>query len=94
LQGTRGKRATWIDGGHLSFGIHAGNTDATEVTDRVITCQFDRQQWIDHLGNGLPPEGYDQGGLSGAPLLTLVENNNVFSWRLGGSFFKYIQPRN
>ena len=75
----------------IEFGIYAANTVATEVTGDLINCQFNRKEWIDHLGLGLPEENYDLSGISGAPLLTLVENDGVMSWRLGGVI--YCGPR-
>lgn len=56
----------------------------TSVTDRQITCRFDRQKMIDFSGSGLPPPGYDIGGVSGGPMLmpTLVEGGVV--WRFAG----------
>jgi hypothetical protein len=86
--GFPGKERLAIRPRHISFGIYSGNTVATEVTDRVVTAHFNRQEWIDHLGHGLPPPGYDLGGLSGAPLLTLVEQDRVLSWRLGGIVYQ------
>jgi hypothetical protein len=65
------------------FGIYTAATPATEITDYLITCEFDREEWVHTVGAGLPPENYDLGGLSGAPLLALVEHH-VLSWRLAG----------
>jgi hypothetical protein len=51
----------------------------TSVTERQITCRFDREKMIDFSGSGLPPPGYDIGGVSGGPMLvpTLVEGGVV-----------------
>lgn len=60
----------------------------TSVTDRQVTCRFDREKMIDFSGNGLPPQGYDIGGVSGGPLLmlTLLVHEGVVGvvWRLAG----------
>jgi hypothetical protein len=60
----------------------------TSVTDHQITCRLDREKMIDLGGNGLPPVGYDIGGISGGPLLvpTLVRQGALEGvvWRLGG----------
>src|SRR5258708_2258876 len=60
----------------------------TSVTDRQITCRFDREKMIDLGGNGLPPVGYDIGGVSGGPMLmpTLVRQDTLEGviWRLAG----------
>jgi hypothetical protein len=63
-------------------------TAITSVTDHQIACRFDREKSIDFSGSGLPPPGYDIGGVSGGPLLlpTLVREGNIEGvvWRFGG----------
>jgi hypothetical protein len=60
----------------------------TSVTDHQIGCRFEREKMIDLSGQGLPPQGYDIGGVSGGPLLmpTLVRQEGVEGviWRLAG----------
>jgi hypothetical protein len=60
----------------------------TSVTDHQIACRFEREKMIDLGGQGLPPQGYDIGGVSGGPLLipTLVRQEDVEGviWRLAG----------
>jgi hypothetical protein len=34
-----------------------------------LCCQFDRRYWVDIRGLGLPPVGYELGGISGGPML-------------------------
>jgi hypothetical protein len=57
----------------------------TSVTDRQITCRFDREKMLALSESGLPPPGYDIGGVSGGPMLmpTLVEGGGVI-WRFAG----------
>lgn len=72
----------------FEWGSYIGVTTATSVTDQYIACQFDRQEMVDMFGTGLPPEKQWLGGLSGAPLWTLVQTD-IFSWRLGGVIYQY-----
>jgi len=62
--------------------------EITSVTDRQIACRINREKIIDFSGRGLPPEGYDIGGVSGGPLLlpTLVREGPVEGvvWRFAG----------
>jgi len=44
------------------------------------------------LGNGLPPEDYDFRGMSGGPMLTVVEHNGIRSWRLAGILYRGPNP--
>jgi hypothetical protein len=60
----------------------------TSFTDHQITCRLDREMMIDLNGAGLPPVGFDIGGVSGGPLLmpTLVRQGHLEGviWRLAG----------
>jgi len=69
-------------------GLLRGVTVATSVTDDYVASQFDRADMVDIFGTGLPPERQWLGGLSGAPLWTLVETK-IFSWRLAGVIYEY-----
>lgn len=79
--------ATRMRGHVIEYGVYALNTVATSVTDRLIACEFDRANWLDTRGLGLPPAGFDLSGISGSPLLTLVDSKRVLSWRLSGITF-------
>jgi hypothetical protein len=56
----------------------------TRVTNRQITCRFDRQKMIDFSGSGLPPPGYNISGVSGGPMLMPTPTNNGILWRFAG----------
>jgi hypothetical protein len=36
------------------------------------------------MGNGLPPQGFDLGGISGGPLLIPMDTDGVWNFYLGG----------
>jgi hypothetical protein len=75
-------------GGDFATAPYFAMTPITSVTDHQIACRFDRERSIDFSGSGLPPVGYDIGGVSGGPLLmpTLVRQNSVEGvvWRFAG----------
>ena len=56
----------------------------TRVTDRQITCRFERDKMIDFSGSGLPPQGYDIGGVSGGPMLMPTLTDQGIVWRFAG----------
>lgn len=68
----------------FSFGIHSAMTPLTDFTEYQLGCRFDRRYWVDVRGLGLPPVGYDLGGVSGGPMLQPVYDSGVWSWRLIG----------
>ncbi len=74
----------------IIYDIHSALLIATVVNDRNIICQFERDEWVDILGKGLPPKNNWLGGLSGAPLWTLQEKP-VVKWSLGGIISEYSQ---
>jgi hypothetical protein len=56
----------------------------TSVTVRQITCRFEREKMIDFSGSGLPPQGYDIGGVSGGPMLMPALTDRGIIWRFAG----------
>lgn len=68
----------------FNFGIYTNLTIATSVSDRNIKCQFEREEWLDPMNLGVPPEGSGFGGMSGGPLITVLEQKGLWSWTLGG----------
>jgi hypothetical protein len=67
-----------------NFGIYCAGTLAHSVSDtRISSAPLRRDEVLDTMGLGLPSEMYDLGGMSGAPVLTLIETG-VVSWRLAG----------
>jgi hypothetical protein len=72
-------------GGHYFAAVpYRAMTPISAVTERQITCRFDRDYMLDLSGAGLPPAGYDIGGMSGGPLLIPTLLSNGISWRAGG----------
>ncbi len=68
----------------VTFGLHSAMIRLTSLTDRQLCCQFDRSNWIDVHGLGLPPVGYDLGGMSGGPMLAPILVDGAWNWRLIG----------
>ena len=68
----------------LSFAVYPGLAVATSVNERHISCKLDREFLVPAPGFDLPAPNYDMSGISGAPLLTVVERNGLQHWALGG----------
>ena len=68
-----------------SFGIYAASAVAQRTTDWQLSCkvEWNYVQGIPELG-GLPPRGFDTGGMSGGPVFTIREQNGILSFPLAG----------
>lgn len=73
-----------IGANEIAFGLHSAMPMLTSLTDHQLCCQLERDNWIDVRGLGLPPVGYDLGGVSGGPMLKPVFIDGAWSWRLVG----------
>lgn len=61
---------------------------ANGVSDTDVTLVFEHDPEFDVEGRRVPPGDWALGGCSGAPVLALVEDRGVFSWRLGGIIYE------
>ena len=77
----------------ISLGLHSAMVPLTSFTDYQLCCQMDREYQVDIRGHGLPPEGYDLGGVSGGPMLQPVYRDGVWGWRLIGVLSEAIAMR-
>lgn len=61
---------------------------ATSVSDDNITVLLEHDMRYDVGHRSTVPPDWALGGCSGAPLLTLVDHNSLYSWRLGGVIYE------
>lgn len=61
---------------------------ASGVSETDITLVFDHMHDFDVGLRPAVPSEWALGGCSGAPLLTFVEQNGLFTWRLGGIIYE------
>lgn len=61
---------------------------ANGVSDTDITLIFDHEHDFDVGMRPRIPSDWALGGCSGAPVLTFVDQNGLFSWRLGGVIYE------
>lgn len=64
---------------------------ATSVSAAGITVVLEHDTACDVGGRASIPPDWALGGCSGAPLLTLVNHNSIYSWRLGGIIYESSQ---
>jgi len=63
----------YLAAGAVQFGAVPGSGIATSVTPRYVSSLIEREHLIAQLGGGIPPENYNFGGISGGPMLTVME---------------------
>jgi hypothetical protein len=86
--GFPGKETIWLSPREISFGIVTGGGIASSVSDRDVSTLVERQHLVAVLGQGLPPEDYDFRGMSGGPMLTVIETSTIRSWALAGVIYE------
>lgn len=82
--GFPGVSRLWTDWRTISFGLYIASSPIGTASDSQITCPFEREFWIDASGHGLPPQGFDLGGVSGGPVLLPMEEDGAWTFHLGG----------
>ena len=82
----------WLSPNEISFGASPGGGVASSVSERDISSLIERQHLIDVMGHGLPPDNYDFRGMSGGPMLTVVETGTLRSWSLAGVIYEGPNP--
>jgi hypothetical protein len=71
----------------VSFGAMGGSGIATSVSEKDVSSQIEREHLMSYFGEGIPPENYDFGGMSGGPMLAVVESV-LRSWALVGVIYQ------
>jgi hypothetical protein len=66
-----------------NFGIYAANGIATSVSNTKVNWQIEREFMVQAKGMASPPPGYDPGGVSGGPMITLIERSGILTWAIG-----------
>ncbi len=82
----------WLSPTDISFAATPGGGIASSVSERDVSTLIERQHLIDVLGLGLPPVNFDFRGMSGGPMLTVVETASIRSWALAGVIYQGPNP--
>src|SRR5262249_36903057 len=77
----------------IRFGAVVSSGAASSVNDLDISTLIEREHLIPILGQGVPPEDFDYGGMSGGVMLTVVETP-LHSWALAGVICQGPNPSN
>jgi hypothetical protein len=73
----------------VTYGVYAAIAVARSVSDRDVSYNkpISEDLLVDIFGTGLPPQGYDLGGMSGGPVVRL-RDGGVLSWALCGVIYE------
>lgn len=93
FSGFAGIDTIWLSRKRISFGAAPGGGVASSVSDTDVSSLIEREQLIGVLGQGIPPENYDFGGISGGPMLSVIEGRaGLRSWSLAGVIYEGPNP--
>jgi hypothetical protein len=76
----------------ISFGCMPMAGIVTSAHETCISVQIERDQLIRVLGNDDFPENFDFGGISGGPLIAIVQTLTIRSWMPAGVIFQGPNP--
>lgn len=67
------------------YGLYVALTPVSSSSERHFACSFERDNWLDTFGKGLPPPDFEMGGMSGGPAFLFKESDGkVITWDLVG----------
>jgi hypothetical protein len=69
------------------FGATPGSGIATSVSETDVSTLIEREHLVAALGGGIPPENFDFRGISGGPMLMVVQQH-LRSWALAGVIYQ------
>jgi hypothetical protein len=90
--GFPGVEAIWLSREEISFGSTPGGGVANSISETDVCSLIERSNLIPLLGQGLPPENFDFRGMSGGPMLSVIEQSGLRSWALAGVIYEGPNP--
>ncbi len=75
-----------------SFGSVPMTGSAASAHETCVSIQIERDKLIRVLGDEEMPENFDFGGMSGGPVLAIVQTGTLRSWRPAGVIFQGPNP--
>jgi hypothetical protein len=90
--GFPGRETTWMSPKEVSFGAAPAGGVASSISEIDVSTLIERENLITVLGAGLPPQNYDFAGMSGGPMLAVIEQGALRSWSLAGVIYQGPNP--
>ncbi len=86
--GWPGKGRQWLSRRDIKFGLVAMAGQIANAHETCISIQIEREKLEQALGDQEMPENYDFGGMSGGPMLAIVQGVVLRGWKLAGVIFQ------
>jgi hypothetical protein len=90
--GFPGKGRQWLAPREICFGCAAMGGIASSVNETAISIQIERERMCQVLGDDEMPQNYDFGGMSGGPLLAIVQTPTIRSFMPAGVVIQGPNP--
>jgi hypothetical protein len=90
--GFPGNGRRWLAPRELSVGCVAMGGIATSAHETSISIQLERDKMMQVLGDEKMPENFDFGGISGGPVLAIVQTETLRSWKPAGVVIQGPNP--
>jgi hypothetical protein len=83
-----GKRG--LDSGDLAFGVVKALATVNSVSNRDISLLRSPDDEVTSVdGKGLLPRNFDFSGMSGGPVVTVLDHSGILSFALSGVIYEY-----
>lgn len=86
--GFPGQETMWVSPRDISFGISTCGGVASSVSDLDVSSLIDREHIIPTGLGPMPPENYDFRGISGGPMISVIEHRGLRTWALAGVIYQ------
>jgi hypothetical protein len=90
--GFPGKGRRWLAPREISFGCAAMAGLATNSHETSLSILIERDDLLRVLGDDDLPENYDFGGISGGPVIAIVQTPTIRSWMPAGVIIQGPNP--
>lgn len=86
--GFPGVERKWLSRNEIQFGVVTGGGVATYVGRTDVVSAIEREYLIPVFEQGVTPVNFNFGGISGGPMLSVIEHRGLRTWALAGVIYQ------
>jgi hypothetical protein len=86
--GFPGRETLLLSPREVSFGIATGSGVVSSISDRDVSTLIEREHIMPSGLGAMLPENFDFGGISGGPMLAVIEYKGLRTWALAGVIYQ------